>query len=81
MERLFAPEYWIFWAAALALALYWPVRHLIWVLQVRRLEAKSGRRSDDAERARLRARSGFTAALLCLVFSLLYMHYLFAGEP
>ena len=76
MGDIFSPEYWLFWAAALAIALYFPVRNLIFVLYVRRAQ-RGGHATDEAERQRLRRRAGATAALLSLIFALLYMNYLF----
>ncbi len=75
MATLFNADYQYFWAAFLALVLFFPVRRLIWILMVRR--AEKGTKTDDAERQRLRNRAGVTAALLCLVFSVLYTATLF----
>lgn len=77
MAALFSPETWPFWAAALAIALFFPTRQLIWVLYVRR--AQKAAEVDDAERARLRRRASVTAALICAIFSALYVSHLFAG--
>jgi hypothetical protein len=41
----------------------------------------SGALPDEAERARLKSRAGFTAALLCFVFAYLYTSYLFQKAP
>jgi len=76
MGDIFSPEYWLFWAVALAVALYFPVRNLIFVLYVRRAQ-RGGHTADETERQRLRRRAGATAAMLCLIFALLYMNYLF----
>lgn len=70
MAELFTREYAWLWGLVLAAALWIPVRQLIWVLMVRRAETKSP--TDDEERSRLRRRAGFSAALLCFVFSMLY---------
>jgi hypothetical protein len=80
MEALFAKDFMSLWAFVLALALFFPVRRLIWVLYVRRAERKEAM-PDEAEQARLRRRAGFTAGLLCLVFSFLYVSSLFGGAP
>ena len=70
MQSLFTPEYRWLWTIALMLALFLPVRHLIWVLTVRRAIEKGGQENvDDAEQQRLKRRAGFTAVLLCFVFS------------
>ena len=72
---LFSKEYFLFWALVLALALFFPVRQLIWALYVRRAERE--RATDELERLSLKKRASVTAALLCLVFSVLYTAYLF----
>ena len=84
MEALFTEAYMPLWAMALALALFFPVRQLIWVLYVRRAQGKAaqdGREIDDEERARLRRRAGFTSALLCFVFAFVYTANLFQDAP
>ncbi len=77
MAALFTKEYALLWVAALALALFLPVRKLIFVLYVRRAERISGERADEALQARLFKRASFTAALLCFVFSFFYVQNLF----
>ena len=79
MAAIFSADYQLLWAAVLALALFFPVRKLIWVLYVRR--AKGSAEIDDAEQARLRKRAGVTAALLCAVFSYFYTAHLLGGQP
>ena len=81
MASLFSPDYWLLWAAVLGLALFVPVRNLIWVLYVRRGEAKSGERLDDAERGRLKRRASASGALICLLFAVFYMQWLFRDTP
>lgn len=81
MTSLFGPDYAILWAVGLALALFLPVRQLIWVLYVRRAQKQSGADVDAAEQARLKKRAGVTAALLCFVFAVVYTNYLFRGAP
>ncbi|HCB12444.1 MAG TPA: hypothetical protein DEP36_02575 [Gammaproteobacteria bacterium] len=73
MAFLFGPEGRWFWTAVLAVALFFPVRQLIWVVSVRRQERKQRRQMDDAERVALKRRAGFTATLLCFIFSLFYV--------
>ncbi len=75
MANFFSADYQYLWAAVLALALFLPVRRLIWILLVRRAERSA--QIDDAEKQRLRQRAAVTAALLCFVFSLLYTATLF----
>ena len=71
MEALFSPQYQWLWTAALAVALFFPVRHLIWTMSVRRAERLHGP-TDDAKRESLKKRAAFTAALLCFIFAVLY---------
>ncbi len=61
------------WLAALAVALFFPVRQLIWVLAVRREQRQTGGQvPDENVRRRLKGRAGVTSALLCLVFAAVY---------
>ena len=77
MADLFTADYALLWTAAMALALYFPVRRLIWVLYVRRAERDG---NEDAERRRrLHGRAGMTAALLSFVFAYFYISWLFRG--
>ena len=74
MQSLFTPEYRWLWTVALAAALFWPVRRLIWVMAVRRAIQKGGEETvDAAEQARFKRRAGVTAAMLCFVFSYFYV--------
>ena len=79
MDVLFTKEYQPLWALALALALYLPVRHLIWVMYVRR--AMRDEDTGQADRDRLKRRAGFTSALLCFVFAFIYTSHLFRDVP
>ena len=80
MEALFSPEYSYLWVVLLAVALFFPVRQMIWVLTVRRAIGKAGEENvDAAEQERLKRRAGVTSALLCLLFSVVYVNVLF-GE-
>ncbi len=73
MEAMMSPEYRWVWSAALGVALYFPVRQLIWVMAVRRQERRSGGQVPDGEtRDSLKRRAGVTSALLCLVFAAAY---------
>ena len=79
MEALFTYEYRYLWAVLLAVTLYFPVRQMIWVLTVRRAIGKAGEENvDAAEQARLKRRAGVTSALLCLLFSVVYVNVLFS---
>jgi hypothetical protein len=78
MENLFSAEYQWLWTLGLGLALFFPVKQLIWALLVRRADAKGGD-VDEAESLRLKKRASVTSALLCFVFSVLYVNNLFSG--
>ena len=67
------------WAFALAVALFWPVRQLIWVIYVRRAMRQG--EVEEEERARLKRRAGVTSALLSFVFAYLYTSHLFQDVP
>ena len=77
MAELFTQQYWPMWTVALALALFWPVRRLVWVLYMRRAQHHDG--GGEAEQVRLKKRAGVTSILICLVFAYLYVNYLFRG--
>ena len=79
MEALFSFEYRYLWVAVLAAALFFPVRQMIWVLTIRRAIRKGGEENvDAAEQERLKRRAGVTSALLCLLFSAVYVNVLFS---
>ena len=78
MENLFTHEYRHLWTFVLTIALFFPVRRLIWVMTVRRAMRKGGEDNvDEVEQARLKRRAGITAILLCFVFSFFYVSTLF----
>ena len=84
MEDLFTPRYQWLWTAILGLVLFIPVRQLIWVMSVRREERKTGTKPDEARRSALKRRASVTSALLCLVFSMVYVDVMFGnlyGSP
>ncbi|UCH72916.1 MAG: hypothetical protein JSU82_11110 [Rhodospirillales bacterium] len=72
MAELFTDRYALFWVLALALALFLPVRNLIWVLMVRRAMSKA--EIDAAEQQRLRRRAGISAGLLVFVFAWFFVN-------
>jgi len=76
MQGLFSQDYWLLWALALTIALFFPVRQLIWVVSVRRADKR--KQTDDAERARLKRRAGVTAGLLSAIFSVFYTFQFFS---
>ncbi len=79
MEALFTQDFMPLWAFALALALFFPVRQLIWVIYVRRATRQG--EVDEEQRARLKRRAGITSALLCFVFAFVYTLHLFREAP
>ena len=72
MAELFTARFALVWVFALTLALFFPVRTLIWTLMVRRAMSKA--EIDAAEQERLRRRAGVSAALLVFVFSWLFVN-------
>lgn len=80
MDALFSPQYQWLWTLALGLALLLPVRNMIWVLQVRRAQKKLGEDVDEPEKLRLKKRALATSALLCFLFAVAYIQYLFQGQ-
>ena len=64
------------WVLILATALYLPVRKLIWVLYVRKKQ-KIQKIVSDGEKKTLKRRANFTAILLCIVFSYIYVKQVF----
>ena len=79
MEAFFTRDYIWLWVLLLAGALFLPVRHLIWVLYMRRAQRQG--EVEEAEGRRLKTRASVTAALLCFIFSVLYTNHLFQGQP
>ncbi len=79
MEAIFSERYLLLWALVLGLALFLPVRRLIWVLYMRRAHRLG--EPDESEGLRLKRRATATAVLICLVFAVLYTSHLFGGRP
>ena len=65
-----------FWVILLSAVLFFPVRQLIWVLYVRKKQKTQGSVSEE-EKSSLKKRATFTAILLCVVFSYLYVKQVF----
>ena len=80
MAALFSADYQLLWTGVLALALFFPVRKLIWVLYIRRAQKAADLDLEPEEQARLLKRAGVTAILLCVVFSYLYTSHLMGGS-
>ncbi len=73
VEGMFAPDSRWLWLVALAVALFFPVRQLIWVMAVRRAQRRAGGQLPDEKfRHYLKGRAGVTSALLCLIFASIY---------
>ena len=79
MDALFTAQFQWLWTFVLALALFLPVRNLIWTLQLRRAARIKGEAVDEAEQVRLKKRASVSSGLLCFVFSLVYVNNLFQG--
>ena len=64
------------WILLLSSVLFFPVRKLIWVLYVRKKQKMLEIVSDE-EKKSLKRRATFTAMLLCIVFSYIYVKQVF----
>ena len=64
------------WIVLLSTALFFPVRKLIWVLYVRKKQ-KTQKSVSEEEKISLKKRATFTAILLCVVFSYIYVKQVF----
>ena len=60
------------WIILLSVALFFPVRQLIWVLYVRKKQ-KAQKTVSEEEKKTLKKRATFTSVLLCVVFSYVYV--------
>ena len=65
------------WIILLSTVLFFPVRKLIWVLYVRKKQ-KTQTSVSDEEKSILKKRATFTAILLCVVFSYVYVKQVFS---
>ena len=65
-----------FWIVLLSIVLFFPVRKLIWTLYVRKKQ-KAQQSVSEEEKMSLKKRATFTAALLCIVFSYIYVNQVF----
>ena len=65
-----------FWITTwlLAILLYFPVHRLIWVMRVRRLEARTGNKPTDEAIEALRVKTRIVAGLIVLTFAYLFNH-------
>ncbi len=81
MEGMLSSDYRWLWSAALAMALFFPVRKMIWVLSVRKEQRRAGEMPDEKMQQYLKGRAGVTSGLLCLVFAAAYGGVMFGGNP
>ena len=65
-----------FWIILLSTVLFFPVRKLIWTLYVRKKQ-KAQQSVSEEEKTSLKKRATFTAILLCIVFSYMYVNQVF----
>ena len=64
------------WTILLSMALFYPVRQLIWILYVRRKQKKQKIVTED-EKKLLKKRATFTSFFLSIVFSYAYVSQVF----
>ena len=64
------------WIILLSTVLFFPVRKLIWVLYVRKKQ-KTQQSVSEEEKNSLKKRATFSAILLCIVFSYVYVKQVF----
>ena len=64
------------WVILLSIALFFPVRKLIWVLYVRKKQ-KTQQSVSEEEKNILKKKATFTSILLCIIFSYLYVNQVF----
>ena len=72
MQAAFSPEFRWLWSAALGVALFYPVRQLIWVLSVRRVQRQTGEAPGEEAKESMKRRAGATSARLCRVVAATY---------
>jgi hypothetical protein len=64
------------WTLLLSITLFYPVRQLIWILYVRKLQKKKKSVTEE-EKKILKKRSNFTSIFLSIVFSYIYVAQVF----
>ena len=65
------------WTIILSIALFYPVRQLIWILYVRRTQKKK-QSVTEIEKKLLKKRATFTSIFLSIVFSYIYVSQVFS---
>jgi ABC-type bacteriocin/lantibiotic exporter with double-glycine peptidase domain len=68
------------WTLALAVALFFPVSNIIWVMSVRRVERRTNKTLSKQERQGQLQRARFIAAFLVGLFAVLFNYNVF-GIP
>ena len=64
------------WIMLLSAVLFFPIRKLIWILYVRKKQ-KTQQSVSEEEKIGLKKRATFTAILLCIIFSYIYVKQVF----
>ena len=64
------------WIILLGLSLFFPIRHLIWILYVRKKQ-KLEKSISEEEKKNLKKRANFTSIFLSIVFSYIYVTQVF----
>ena len=64
------------WVILLSIALFYPIRQLIWVLYVRKKQ-KIQKSVSEEEKKTLKKRASFTSIFLSIVFSYIYVTQVF----
>ena len=64
------------WVILLSIALFYPIRQLIWVLYVRKKQ-KIQKSVSEEEKKTLKKRANFTSIFLSIVFSYIYVTQVF----
>ena len=65
-----------FWILLLSSVLFFPVRKLIWILHIRRMQKKQETVSEE-EKKFLKKKATFTSVFLCIIFSYVYVNQVF----
>ena len=76
MTALFSHQHWLLWALVLGIALWFPLRQLIWAMTMRRLYRKK-LPLDAAVSARIKRKASLTSILISMLFAIFYTQYLF----
>ncbi len=80
MAEYFSSQYQWLWTLVMGAVLFYPARQMIWVLMIRRHQGKEGSPPGKDDSLRFKKRAAVTSALLCFVFSVIYVNFMFRGE-